>query len=406
MRKEDIMSKELPVELQGASQKTKLKLSTKAEEIINEDIQNFMLETNRTGFFNHLFEVLFNHSEACIDHEIEKKKQYYLSILEQKGKKIGITAENQMKKVAAALAEADRPALVYKYTKALKEKPSAEMHIIRLSNTAYSMLYSGEINWENSGAYRTIRAYLEALVESYAEKPVCERELLFFAPNIAQIRQVLNSPIRKRNSLIIDLRSIGGSAPAEDRKGASGRAKVEDRMTGSIKRYVVVPYCLEPDKDNNYYYLAGMSRPFGDPNMKMLPSSFRISRIEAVKLTDLEIGMKKEDAEEIQKRIDQKGIQYIFEGVNQNHDQIYVRLTEAGMRKYRQILHNRPTFDTAEKKDEYIYMSFSCSAEQVIYYFMQFGKEAIVVSPTWLKDKIENTYHDAAEAYQEAGTEI
>ena len=395
------MAKELPVELQGSSQKTKLKLSAKAEEVVNEDIQNFMLETNMTGFFNHLFEVLFNHSEACIDYEIEKKKQQYLSILKNEAKRTGIKSGDQIEAIAAALAEADRPALVYKYTKGLKEKPSSDkLHIIRLSNAAYGMLYSGEVNWSNSGAYRTVRAYLEALVESYAEKSACERELLFFAPNITQIQQVLNAPLKKRNSLIIDLRSASGAAPAEKTEGASGRVKAEDRMTGSVKRYVMVPYCLESDKDNNYYYLAGMSRPLGNPNYKLFPTSFRISRIEAVKLTDLEIGIKKTDAEEIQNRIDKKGIQYIFE-YNPDNPVIRVRLTEEGMKKYRKILHNRPSYETVtQDQDGYIYMDFYQSTGQILYYFMQFGKEAVIMLPGWLKDKMLNMYSEAAEAYQ------
>lgn len=395
------MTKGLPVELQGSAQKTKLKLSAKAEEVINEDIQNFMLETNLTGFFNHLFEALFNHSEACIDYEIEKKKQEYLDILRQETKKTGIKSETQMETIAAALAEADRQPLVYKYTKGLKEKPSSDKtRIIRLSNSTYGMLYSGEVNWNNNGAYKTVRAYLEALVESYAEKSACERELLFFAPNITQIEQVLNAPVKKRSSLIIDLRSANGSAPVSKVEGAPGRAKAEDRTTGAVRRYVVVPYCLEPDKDNNYYYLAGMSRPLGNPDLKMLPTSFRISRMEAVKLTDLEIGIKKEDAEEIQKRIDTKGIQYIFER-GQDTPVIRVRLTEEGMKKYRKILHNRPSFDSvAQEQDGYICMDFCQSADQISYYFTQFGKDAVIISPDWLKEKMERMYLDAAKAYQ------
>lgn len=400
------MSRELPVELQGSSQKTKIKLSEKAEEVINEDIQNFMLETNLTGFFNHLFEVLFNHSEACIDHEIEQKKQQYLSVLEQETKKTGVKSAEQMELVASAIAESDRAALVRKYTKGLKEKPSSDkMHIIRLSNSAYGMLYSGEVNWNNSGAYKTVRAYLEALIESYAEKSACERELLFFSPSIAQIKQVLNEPIRSRSSLIIDFRSVSGAVPAEKAEGVSGRTKAEDRLTGSVKRYVIVPYCLEPDKDNNYYYLAGMSRPLGDPNLKLLPTSFRISRIEAVKLTDLVKGIKKTDEEELRTRIDKKGIQYIFSWGQEESD-ICVRLTEEGMRKYRKILHNRPSFKSAvPTEDGCIDMIFNQSATQVSYYFLQFGKDAVILSPGWLKKRMENIYLDAAKAYKETREE-
>ena len=95
-----------------------------------------------------------------------------------------------------------------------------------------------------------------------------------------------------------------------------------------------------------------------------------------------------------------KGIQYIFE-YNPDNPVIRVRLTEEGMKKYRKILHNRPSYETVtQDQDGYIYMDFYQSTGQILYYFMQFGKEAVIMSPGWLKDKMLNMYSEAAEAYQ------
>lgn len=395
------MRNEMPLELQGATQRTRLSLSVAADEIINEDLQNFMLETNRTGFLNRLFLALFHHSEACIDEEIEQKKRYFLSVL----KKSNITnarTEEQMEKIAETIAESYRHDLVEKYTTELKKKPKAPEFNIRLNKDVFIMLYSGEVDWENQNAYRTVRRYLEALMESYAEKPVCERELLFFADNVLQFRQALEAKPKKRSGMIITLRSASGAAPVENTEKQAGRVKADERKTGLLKEYIVIPYCLETDKDNNYYYLAGLSRPFGKRDMKMLPSSFRLSRIESVRWTDLEQGMSDADAEEIQKRIDERGIQYVFAGENKDHEDVVVKLTEEGMRKYRQVLHNRPMFSTVkEEEDGSIRMTFDCSYEQVMYYFLQFGKDAVVVSPDILRERMENTYTQAAEAYKE-----
>lgn len=390
----------MPVELQGSTQRTKLRLSISAEEVINDDIQNFMLETNRTGFLNHLFMTLIHHSEANIDQEIDRKKQYFLSVMEKETGAAKLKNREQMEAVAIALAESYRHDLTEKYTTVLKAKPKSEEFNIRLNNDVYILLHSGEVNWENHGAYRSVRLYLEALLESYAEKPVCERELLFFSDHVLQFRQAIETKPKKRGGMIIGLRSASGAAPSENTEKVSGRVKSAARMTGQIKDYVVVPYALEPDRGNNYYYLVGMSRPLGKREMKMLPSSFRLSRIESVRLTDLEEGLSKEDCEEMQKRIEERGIQYVFAGNGQENEPVHVTLTENGMRKYRQILHNRPAFDAAEAGENgEIKMTFSCSAEQAMYYFLQFGKDAVIISPQSLHERMLTIYQSAEKAY-------
>lgn len=399
--KEILMRNEMPLDLQGATQRTRLSLSVTADEVINEDLQNFMLETNRTGFLNRLFLTLFHHSEACIDEEIDRKKRYFLSVLEANRKTSRLQDETQMESVANILAESYRHDLVEKYTTELKKKPKAAEFNIRLNKDVFIMLYSGEVDWENHKAYRTIRRYLEALLESYAEKSVCERELLFFADNVLQIRQALEAKPKKRSGMIITLRSASGAAPVENTEKQAGRVKADERKTGSLKEFIVIPYCLETDKGNNYYYLAGLSRPFGKRDMKMIPVSFRLSRIESVRWTDLEQGLSDADAEELQNRIDERGIQYIFAEENKSRENIVVNLTAEGMRKYRRILHNRPMFSTAkEEEDGNIRMTFGCSYEQAMYYFIQFGQDAVIVSPNILRTRIKDTYDLAAEAYK------
>lgn len=136
---EDIMKTEMPINLQGSTQRTKLRLSVSAEEVIRDDIQNFMLETNRTGFLNHLFITLFHHSEANIDQEIEKKRQYFLSVL-QNDKKM---SKAQKEETAGILAESYRCEFAEKYTTELKKKQKSEEFNIRLNNDVYQPLSSG-----------------------------------------------------------------------------------------------------------------------------------------------------------------------------------------------------------------------------------------------------------------------
>lgn len=73
-----------------------------------------------------------------------------------------------------------------------------------------------------------------------------------------------------------------------------------------------------------------------------------------------------------------------------------VLMTERGKDMYRMIVKNRPALSKVEG-DKY---HFDWPEMQLEDYFRRFGKEAIVIRPKSLKQKLIKYYEDAAEAYE------
>lgn len=73
-----------------------------------------------------------------------------------------------------------------------------------------------------------------------------------------------------------------------------------------------------------------------------------------------------------------------------------IKLTKTGKRLFEKKYLNRPT--PYEIKDDIYY--FSCSFDQLVLYFFGFGKEATIISPLFLKDKLKKQFYDAYCSYE------
>ena len=72
-----------------------------------------------------------------------------------------------------------------------------------------------------------------------------------------------------------------------------------------------------------------------------------------------------------------------------------IKLTTKGQRLYSDILQHRPT---CVKRDD-CYMYFKCSFTQLYYYFLQFGKDALVIYPQELKERLREYYYESLLKY-------
>ena len=72
-----------------------------------------------------------------------------------------------------------------------------------------------------------------------------------------------------------------------------------------------------------------------------------------------------------------------------------IRMTVRGKQMYRMIVKNRPVV-TEIDEDKYI---FDWPEMQLEDYFRRFGKEAVVLRPRRLKQKLQKYYSEAIEAY-------
>ena len=92
-------------------------------------------------------------------------------------------------------------------------------------------------------------------------------------------------------------------------------------------------------------------------------------------------------------RLTQKGLRSPHSAAPDIH--AVVRMTERGKQMYKMIVKNRPQVTSIEG-NKYV---FDWPEQQLEDYFRRFGKEAIVIRPKSLKQKLVKYYEDAAEAY-------
>lgn len=123
------------------------------------------------------------------------------------------------------------------------------------------------------------------------------------------------------------------------------------------------------------------------------PHSIRLSRIASIIEEPVGHARKFTDEENAMfERIAHKGPQFPFSEMQE----IKVKLTDQGLIDYQRIYMNRPDYDKCEGH----VMTFACSEQQVFLYFKRFGKEAIVLQPKELQEKLLKYYSEAKEVYE------
>ena len=75
---------------------------------------------------------------------------------------------------------------------------------------------------------------------------------------------------------------------------------------------------------------------------------------------------------------------------------VKVKINERGLKLYRKMYLYRPSY---YEKEGDIY-SFKGSHEKIFSYFKRFGKDAIIVSPIYLKERMERFYKSGYKGYQ------
>ena len=79
-----------------------------------------------------------------------------------------------------------------------------------------------------------------------------------------------------------------------------------------------------------------------------------------------------------------------------NEAEIHVKLTKAGVNKYRRQTHLRPPL-VRELDGTYV---FRCTTAQAEFYFFKFGKDAEILLPMDLRERFKSMYEAAANIYQ------
>ena len=337
-------------------------LSYYANEIMSQDIVTFGLTSdNATAeYINTVFAVY--HHEAEASYEIAERlfynKLYYH--FKNTGAEISAETEENMARLAAirkTSLKQDRTEYEKKYRKRFYVRTDIRNYLLGSSSDE-----SGTF-CEEGNNYKSASDYFKAVIEEFCRRPYYEREQFYYAQHFRSIENAVNN----KHAVEIKIKS-----------GASFRVRV---------------FKIDTDPQSLYHYVVGYSVPADKPDLTPWKQSFRISRIEKIKEIKSASGFIKEaDQKNLTDTIHEKGIQFIGSDINE----IIVRLTDNGIKKYKQQVHLRPTVSKIINEHDFM---FRTTETQIEYYFLKFGPDAEVIRPESLRNKFKETYLSAYNKY-------
>lgn len=146
----------------------------------------------------------------------------------------------------------------------------------------------------------------------------------------------------------------------------------------------VEPYLIATSKEEQFSYLLCHGYMYNKDH------TFRISRLRNVFVTSDTFTKNKK----VEERLTEMGMKRPHSASPDVH--AVVQMTERGKDMYRMIVKNRPSV-TEIKGDKY---TFDWPEMQLEDYFRRFGKDAVVIKPRSLKQRLSKYYESALEAYK------
>lgn len=222
---------------------------------------------------------------------------------------------------------------------------------LTVSGASYNVIQKIENNLLQD---KSLSGYIKDMFSSYLSIPRSRREEIIFRDAYDDIRKAISE---HRHLTFVS--SVNGM------------------------KFTVEPYLIAPSKEEQCNYL--LCAAVRDRK----PKTFRISRMRNTFVTS--------DVFSVDEKLEESLGRIAVRSPHSASPDIHavIRLTEGGMRKYRLIVKNRPV---VTKTDGALY-HFDWPELQLEDYFKRFGKDAVVVRPKSLKNKLRNYYGQALEAY-------
>ena len=202
----------------------------------------------------------------------------------------------------------------------------------------------------------SLSGYIKDMFLSYLSIPRSRREEIIFKPTYEQIKKAI----------------------AENRVLTFTSSNSTKNATVCVE-----PYLIATSKEEQFSYLLCHSHKFRNDH------TFRISRLRNVFVSSETFTRDKA----IEERLTLIGMRSPHSASPDIH--AIVRMTERGKNMYRLIVKNRPAVSRIEG-DKY---HFDWPEMQLEEYLRRFGKEAVVIRPRSLKQKLRRYFSEAAEAY-------
>ncbi len=202
----------------------------------------------------------------------------------------------------------------------------------------------------------SLSQFLKDMFNSYLSIPRSERESIIFNDTYEDITKAL-----KEHKIL----------------------SFTNTTSGDDLAYLVEPYVIAPSKEEQCNYLICMDRKLRKPR------TFRISRLRSVFVTADSFPIDPE----IQKELREKAIRSPH-SVSPTVEAV-VRLNKYGVRKFKVITKNRPLVSKIEGDLYY----FDWPELQLEEYFKRFGRDAIVIKPDSLRERIKKFYYYGLREY-------
>lgn len=338
-------------------------LSYYANEIMSQDIYTFGLDSDNAtaDYLNTVFAVY--HQEAEVSYQIAERLFY--NKLYYHFKNTGVELSAEIEEDMARLAEIRKFSLMQDRIE--YEKKYKKRIYIRAEIRNYLLGFSSDEDGtfcDEGDNYRSASDYFKAVIEEFCRRPYYEREQFYYKHHF---RSIENAII---NNHAVEITIKNGSA------------------------FRVRVLKIDTDPQSLYHYVVGYSVPADRPNLTPWKQSFRISRIEKIKeIKSVRGFIKAADQKKLIDAIQEKGIQFVGSNINE----ITVRLTDSGIKKYNKQVHLRPTVSKIINKHDFV---FRTTETQIEYYFLKFGSDAEILQPESLRNKFRELYLNAYNAYK------
>jgi len=225
--------------------------------------------------------------------------------------------------------------------------------------------------------YSSRAAYIKAILEDYARKSFSERVKICYADTIQMLEYAILLPQNEKKIFQITYLSFPNTEV----------------------NYDIKPYKIQYDTEFNFPYLLCLASCSKSSKKDYKPSAFRISKISRIHAYSKSYGsgkITKTNEQNITTSILEKSIYFLDEDI----ETIKVSLTPTGWIKYNTLYQLRPfAKEKVIMPSGNTILEFRCSRKQILYYFFNFGKEAVILEPKELQNEFRKQYKEALENY-------
>lgn len=354
----------------NTEQKQSINLSAFAITVLRGDIEQFAPGMTMTGFLNAVIERYSGLADASVHASLLRRQAELAAALDQDDLLSSELTSEQRKRVIHLL-DAETESRLLDESRLYE---SGKTFTFRLNNRNRENFFGNEADpcpelaWY--GGY--FSRYLKALVEEYCSLPLFSREEVFFHEYLDLVEDAVNA------ARIV-------------------RIEMVSPLTGN-ESWDVRPFGIHPDPSRMYHYLIGKSVRAGGPRRDEKIASIRLSRIRKLtvlnKKTSRSGMLSAAEKKEIRHKISTNTVSFL---IGEEED-IVVRFSEAGKKKYQGSLFLRPPVRHIDEDGNW---HFLCTSMQARAYFIRFGADALILSPSVLRESLAKTYADAAAAYRQ-----